>query len=221
MRNPTWRRSSGTAGRSQPPRLASWGKAWQRFAVAVLPPEHRYMRPSEPPVEDVPEAFVLVPLQIEMDTNIQRHAPPSLRRMQAFVDHVAAANPPYPLVIKQHPADIRRGNAQLRLKSRRRQDQIRPHAAGNVHQILRTGGCKCIVSLNSNVVHDGLVWDVPAIVLGDNIWPREQPGPFMTMLPKDWGEIEGFFARESTRQCRAAYARYLMRGQWNLADARC
>jgi glycosyltransferase involved in cell wall biosynthesis len=184
------------------------------------PREHRYMCPSEPPVEDVPEAFILVPLQIEMDTNIQRHAPPSLRRMQAFIDCVAAANPPYPLVIKQHPADTRRGNAHLHLKVRRRQDQIRRHDAGNIHQILRTGGCKFIVSLNSNVVHDGLVWDVPAIVLGDNVWPKKEPGPFMTMLPNDWAEIESFFASESTRQCRAAYARYLMLGQWTLADAR-
>ena len=98
------------------------------------------MQPDATPVDDIPAEFLLVPLQIEGDTNIVRHAPPRLRSMQAFIDLIARSNPPLPLVIKQHPAD--RDGLHLRLRLSRPQDVLRPHRDGNIHQLLKSGRCR-------------------------------------------------------------------------------
>jgi glycosyltransferase involved in cell wall biosynthesis len=172
------------------------------------------------PVSDLPEAFLLVPLQMEWDTNIRRHVSPKFRRMQGLVAHISSADPPFPVIYKQHPADIRRGNQQLRLRMPRPQDQVRPHGDGNIHQILKSGRCRGIISLNSNVVHDGLVWDVPAIVLGNNVWPRSEDGPFLTSLPEKWSDLAAQMTDTEKVACRRAYAYYLMCNQWKLEDAR-
>lgn len=182
------------------------------------PANYQYMQTNFEAITRLPEAFFLVPLQMEGDTNIQRHVPPHFRRIQCFIDFIERSNPPYPIIFKQHPADVRRGNQQLRLRLNRRQDVIRSHDSGNIHQILKSGRCKGIFSLNSNVVHDGLIWGIPSIVLGKNIWPVSGKSPFMHQLPERWEEMFAFFAQPETEECRDAYAYYLMKIQWKLED---
>lgn len=178
-----------------------------------------YMQTGAPALDDLPEDFLLVPLQMEWDTNIQRHVPSELRRMQGLVDHVSASDPPFPIVFKQHPADHRRGDRQLQLRMRRPADLLRGHRAGNIHQLLKSGRCRGIVTLNSNVAHDGLIWDVPSIVLGRNVWPRRGVTPFLTSLPSDWTRFEERVNEPERVACRRAYAYYLTRSQWTLEDA--
>jgi len=187
--------------------------------IRYIGPENREsMQTNLDTVRDLPDNFILVPIQMQLDTNIQRHVPPRFQHMQAFLDYVSQSSPPYPIIFKQHPSDSRRGNQQLRLRLRRKQDMIRPHNAGNIHQILKSGCCKGIIALNSNVVHDGLVWDVPAIVLGKNIWPRSGKSPFLNHLPQDWEELFNFFAKSENQMCREAYMYFLMEIQWKFED---
>ena len=183
--------------------------------------QYRYMQASGAVPAGLPPAFLLVPLQIEADTNIVRHAPAHLRSMQALVEHVSRVDPPWPVLFKQHPADARARNAHLRLTARRRQDRIWPHALGNVHQMLKSGACRGIVTINSNVAHDGLIWDVPAIVLGRNVWPSGGGRtPFLTAIPEDWEALAESAASAEAVACRRAYAHHLMRHQWTLEAAR-
>ena len=184
------------------------------------PEAFSYMQTKAPALADLPREFLLVPLQMEWDTNIRRHVPAKFRRMQALVDHVSAFDPPYPIVFKQHPADVRRGNRQLRLRLPRQGDVIRRHAAGNVHQLLKSGRCRGVIALNSNVVHDGLIWEVPAIVLGENIWPRQGETPFLTDAPDDWSALEAQLTDPERLACRRAYAHFVIENQWKLDDAR-
>jgi glycosyltransferase involved in cell wall biosynthesis len=179
-----------------------------------------YLRPDLQEAASLPEEFLLAPLQMEWDTNIQRHVPKQLGRMQAFVRFVEAANPPFPVLFKQHPADARRDHQHLRLRLFRRQDRIMPHSQANIHQILKSGRCRGIIALNSNVVHDGIIWHVPAVVLGKNLWPREGVSPFFTRLPKDWREFEDHATNPETQACLSAYAYWLMTHQWKLEDVR-
>lgn len=181
------------------------------------PATHSYMQTEREAVSDLPGEFILVPLQIEGDTNIVRHVPAKFRKMQAFIDYISGFNLPYPVIYKQHPADQRHRNRHLYLRVRRKMDLLRRHGNTNIHQILKSGRCKGIISLNSNVVHDGLLWDVPAIVLGKNIWPAED-GPFLTYIPKDWKTFESHFSNDDTRKYRDAYIYYLMNKQWSLTD---
>jgi glycosyltransferase involved in cell wall biosynthesis len=170
--------------------------------------------------EGLPQRFLLVPLQMEYDTNIQRHAPAAIRTMQALVDRLSVADPPWPLLFKQHPADARRRNRHLALRLRRPLDAIWPHARGDIHSILRSGRCAGIVSINSNTLHDGLIWDVPGIALGRGPWPDTGMLPFLRSLPDDWGVLERHGAESDSRACRRAYASYLVGVQWSMDDAR-
>jgi hypothetical protein len=172
------------------------------------------------PQELLPE-FLLVPLQIEADTNIVRHAPAYLRTMQALADHVARIDPPWPVVFKQHPTDASYGNRHLALRLRRPQDRLWPQSRGNVHQMLKSGQCRGILTLNSNVAHDGLLWGVPAIVLARNVWPSQGARtPFLTGIPDDWSALAASVTEPEAAACRRAYAYFLMQHQWSLADAR-
>lgn len=177
-----------------------------------------YTSTLEPVAKDLPAEFLLVPLQIEQDTNIVHHAPRNLRKMQALIDLISKSNPPFPVIFKQHPSD-QRYNRHLRLRLRRNIDSLRPHSQGNIHQILKCGRCKGIISLNSNVVHDGFLWDVPSIVLGRNIWPRKGASPFLLSLPKHWEELEKFYFSEPSTLCRESYLYHLLNHQWVLEDA--
>lgn len=182
---------------------------------------YQYMQADKDVPLGLPADFLLVPLQIESDTNIVRHAPASLRTMQALVDHVSRINPPWPVIFKQHPADARVGNRHLQLRTRRPQDRLWPQSRGNIHQMLKGGACRGIVTLNSNVAHDGLLWDVPAIVLGRNVWPSSGVcTPFLTTWPKDWSQLSASVTEPEAVACRRAYAHHLIRHQWSLDEAR-
>lgn len=182
---------------------------------------YQYMQANKGVAPDLPPHFLLVPLQIESDTNILRHAPSHLRKMQGLIDHVARVNPPWPVIFKQHPADSRRGNRHLSLKMRRRQDMLWPQSRGNIHQMLKSPGCRGILTLNSNVAHDGLLWDVPAIVLARNVWPSQGADtPFLTAIPSNWSLLQASVTDPGAVACRRAYAHFLLQHQWSLADAR-
>jgi glycosyltransferase involved in cell wall biosynthesis len=181
---------------------------------------YQYMQAGREVPSGLPPDFLLAPLQIETDTNIIHYAPALLRSMQAFVDHIARMNPPWPVVFKQHPMDARHGNRHLRVTLRRRQDFLWPQTRGNIHQLLQSGACRGIITINSNVAHDGLLWNVPAVVLGKNVWPSSGPHlPFLTAIPRDWSTLSASVTSASGVACRRAYAHFLMTHQWSLADA--
>lgn len=184
------------------------------------PKNYKYMQTDVSSVDGLPSEFILVPLQMEWDTNIQRHVPKRYQRMQTLVTDVSKVNPPLPVIYKQHPADVRRGNRQLRLRLSRKQDSIWIHNKGNIHQLLKGGQCKGIISLNSNVVHDGLLWNVPSITLGLNVWPRHGLGPFLRTFPDNWSALFEAWQDPERRACRDAYAYYLMKNQWTIDDVR-
>jgi len=182
---------------------------------------YQYMQADKEASAGLPPEFVLVPLQIESDTNLIRHAPAPLRRMQSLIDCVSKLDPPWPIIFKQHPADALRGNRHVRLRLRRPQDLLWPQSRGNIHQMLKGGGCRAILTINSNVAHDGLLWDVPAVVLGRNVWPSSGARtPFLTAIPRDWSQLRESVESPDAIACRRAYAHYLMQHQWSLEDAR-
>ena len=182
---------------------------------------YQYMQADKSAASGLPPAFLLVPLQMEYDTNLVHHAPAHLRTMQALIDHVSGLNPPWPVIFKQHPMDAQRGDRHLRLRVRRRQDVLWPHARGNVHQMLKSGACRGVVTINSNVAHDSLLWNVPAVVLGRNVWPtQDRVMPFLTAIPGEWSLLAASATQPEAISCRRAYLHFLMRNQWTLADAR-
>ena len=79
--------------------------------------------------------------------------------------------------------------------------------------------CRGIITLNSNVAHDGLIWNVPSVALGRNVWPTESPSPFLHALPDDWSALFNHWKSAQNRACRDAYVEYLLQNQWTVAAA--
>lgn len=86
--------------------------------------------------------------------------------------------------------------------------------------MLKSGRCRGIISLNSNVVHDGILWNVPSVALGNNIWTAASSGPVLRRLPADWRLLLRLWQNRDRRHARDAYAWYLISNQWTLDDAR-
>jgi hypothetical protein len=156
-----------------------------------------YLDIDAAPVENVPERFILAPLQMEDDVNVES-MPEALRTNQGFVDQVSEHRdyygPDLPIIFKQHPNTG--AEYQLHLEMRRDGDRVYPHQHAHVYAYLKHPGCALVVTVNSNVANDALLWDVPVLTLGRGIW-----GP------------DAFRNREQ-------YVYALMRAQWTVADAR-
>ena len=163
---------------------------------------------------NLPEQFILCPLQIETDTNMS-HVARELRTMAAFVRAVAQADLPYPVVYKQHPAQ----RPALRELPIRAQDIVLPADAGTVYGILQDPGCQAVITLNSNTAHDALLYEVPSIVLGRNVWP-EETGPFFVGLPATWKRFLSWQRSVKRRDSTWAYIDHLRTLQWTDARAR-
>jgi len=154
--------------------------------------------PDIPLPSDVPERFWLLALQVESDTNM-RHVPPELRTAQGLVDAVCNLPLDAPLCVKAHPA----------AKSRR------PYAHGtlylplgfSLYDILATGRVRGVITLNSNTCNDALAYGVPAVVLGNGIWPTTT-GAFYRTTIADF-KLPDFLAWEQSQQRLDAAAKYM------------
>ena len=93
---------------------------------------------------------------------------------------------------------------------RRKGDKVFPHRQGPVHGYLKHPGCVAVVTANSNVANDALLWDVPTVALGGGIWPGylflDSLDDLYMWLDCEWHIL--------------AYVRWLHDVQWSTRDAR-
>lgn len=149
-------------------------------------PIHFYYNPTLPPIDFIDFEFLLCPLQMEWDSNLRFFCPVDLRTNQLFIDFVSSSNPPLPCLYKQHPVDSLQTNQHPKLLLRRSQDKIIEHSLGNIHQYLKSPLCRGVISVNSGTLYDCLLWDKPAVALGQGMWPRSGNEVFYTHLPSHW-----------------------------------
>ena len=133
-----------------------------------------YLDMTALPATSVPRKFVLAPLQMEQDTNME-NVPGALRTNEGFINavttHVAATLGETPIVFKQHPHTEAR--PQLGLKTWRKQDEVYAHRTAGIHSLLKHPGCVAVVACNSNSLIESLLWGVPAMAMGGGIWPKD------------------------------------------------
>lgn len=163
-----------------------------------------------PPTAVAKLRYILAPLQMEIDTNME-HVPLAMRTNQGFVDavteHVERHLPELPIVFKQHPHSQAR--PQLDLEMRRRGDKVYPHRQASVYAYLKDPRCVAVVTANSNVANDGLLFDKPSVVFGRGIWPG---GVFLKTLAH-------LDAWQVGAEMRLMYVYWLSKVQWTLRDA--
>lgn len=165
-----------------------------------------YADPRGEPPKDLPEHFLLVPFQVEGDLNLRGNP---IQTMQALVDTLSKWNPDVDLFFRGHPALIAQYD---KLKIRRRRDHLDLSKRNcTVHQLLKSERCLGVVTINSNVAHDAIVWDKYVIALGRGSWPEEI---FDSTLPKDLAQALWAFESGDKLVSRVEYVARMRTVQW-------
>jgi hypothetical protein len=150
----------------------------------------------------IKEPFILFPFQLASDANLRysktafskffsRTQNNNVAFAQACIDRVARCKLPLKIVFKQHPVDK---NAAIDRILRNQRDNIvlTNNDAVSTHELFATGLCKLVIGINSNTLHEALIWNVPVVSLAAMIWDdrgRNRP------LPKDIARAEEIIRR--------------------------
>jgi capsular polysaccharide export protein len=156
----------------RPPGLRASPLAYLRQALSDLrrweprQPGNRLV-PQPPPA--LPERYVFFPLQVRQDSQLTVHSPVYGHRLdEAVADLVAALTDVAPdtrLVVKLHPADRHKTDYDPVI---RRFPQVVWLDGGDIRQILHSAAA--VVTVNSTVGVEALVFDRPVIVLGNAVY---------------------------------------------------
>lgn len=157
-----------------------------------------YCDPTVAPSTAFRRPYWLAPLQVPTDANM-RVLPERLRDPQSFVDFVIenlllGAPPVY---FKQHPATSERD----RVVTAPLPHKIINHRQGQVAAYLKSPMCRGVITANSNVAHDALLWGKQAVCWGSGFWGSVGDSP-RVMLP-------------GSRRTDA-YLEHLMENQWTV-----
>ncbi len=168
------RGKSFVPGRTRPPGLRASPLAYVQQAMLDLrnraPRQQQPMNrlvPARTPA--LPERFLFFPLQVRQDSQLTVHSPVYGPRLDLaigdLVDALAQVAPGFQLVVKLHPADRHKTNYD---PSIRRFPKVIWIGAGDVRDILRTA--TAVVTVNSTVGVEALVFGKPVVVLGDAVY---------------------------------------------------
>ena len=138
-----------------------------RRVSRILRSHFRKEAPARAEPLDLPEPFVLLPLQVHDDTQVIVHSP-RMRTMEELVDAAVTALPAgYGLVVKTHPADEgRRRYAVIEEMLDGKRFRL-VHRADTTDLIRRSSA---VVTLNSSVGLEALAFMKPVVVLGDAVY---------------------------------------------------
>ncbi len=140
---------------------------WKHRAAKPTDSAFLYADPTGVPF-DFGYDYLLAPLQVDGDANLNISL---IKSMDEFIDEISFRDPPFPVVFRGHPARVAQHSA---LESQRPGDRVFLDPRITVHQMLKSIRCLGVIALNSNVVHDAMVW-------GKDIWAFAQ-GPWPTTL---------------------------------------
>jgi len=164
------RRSPPPGGRVRPSPLAYLIQAWNDWGERDARIQANRLIPREIP--SLPERFVFFPLQVRSDSQLTIHSPIYANRLdQAIADVRAALSrvaPQLRLVVKLHPADLDKTDYDPLAES---YPDLIWVGGGDVRPLLQRA--ECVVTVNSTVGIEGLIFDTPVVTLGNNFYVRQ------------------------------------------------
>lgn len=110
--------------------------------------------------------YIYVPLQLNDDTQIKLHSP-HFDNMKQFVQHVITLFPNNRILVKAHPKDTAERKNIYRRICRKYSNVIFKDDTENITYCYH---CKCVVSINSTVVNEALLFDKPVMTYGRGIF---------------------------------------------------
>lgn len=142
------------------------------FEAETWTPSLRLSPNDFPPrLETLPARFVLLPFQVSQDSQLILHSPLVRGDMRRLLDAVHSAlrdvDPNLRLVVKLHPAESSRVLAGYRDLPRKYPD-VQFTAKHPLTDLLAR--CAAVVTINSTVGFEGIVFEKPVVTLGRNFY---------------------------------------------------
>lgn len=170
------------AGRAPKPQAApkslrpDWRAKLKREALRLLEPDTwtiapRLSRRAFPDRLELPARFVLLPFQVSQDSQLILHSPLVGGDMRRLLSEVHGAlrevDPEMGLVVKLHPAESSQMLARYR-ELPRQYPNVRFTLRHPLTDLLPR--CAAVVTINSTVGFEGIVFDKPVVTLGRNFY---------------------------------------------------
>ncbi|MBK1718930.1 capsular biosynthesis protein [Thiocystis violacea] len=163
-------RAPPAQGRVRPPPLAYLIQAWNDWREREPSRPLNRRIPRQPP--ELPERFVFFPLQVRSDSQLTLHSPLYGNRLDLAIadldQSLRAIDPELKLAIKLHPADLGKTDYDPMVE---RFPQHLWIGGGDVRTLLQRA--ECVVTINSTVGIEAMIFGKPVVALGDNFYVRE------------------------------------------------
>jgi hypothetical protein len=179
-------------------------------------------------LDTLPKEFIIVPLQSPMSEYIQEHAERLFKveiprnrdgylvLAQAMVDYIERFDlGGVPVLFKQEPRDPNDLSESLVFKNPNN-GLLTNDVKVTLHQLMASGRCRGLVGFNTNSVHESLAWNVPAVSIGEFLWPKNTKRP---PIPDDVSILGGHsYSNPLAMPTIRHYLKYVMDHQWELSD---
>lgn len=166
----TPKRTPPARGQLRPSPLAYLIQAWKDWRERD--PSIRANRLIPRAIPELPERFVFFPLQVRSDSQLTIHSPLYGNRLDLAIadlaDAVRATDPELSLVVKLHPADLGKTDYDPLVRAL---PDIVWIGGGDVRTILARA--ECVVTVNSTVGIEAMIFDKPLVTLGNNFFVQE------------------------------------------------
>jgi capsular polysaccharide export protein len=163
------RRCGPESGRIRPSLLAYMIQGWND--LRQRPPAIRANQLIPRGTPALPERFVFFPLQVKNDSQLTIHSPLYGNRLDAAITDLEQAvrelDPALSLVVKLHPADLKKTDYD---PVARAFPGVIWVGAGAVRALLERA--TCVVTVNSTVGIEAMLFGKPVVTLGDNFYVR-------------------------------------------------
>ncbi|MGQ0621862.1 MAG: capsular polysaccharide export protein, LipB/KpsS family [Panacagrimonas sp.] len=153
-----------------------WRSRLRREALRLVQPDSWVIAPRLSPKDfpdrlELPPRFVLLPFQVSQDSQLILHSPLVRGDMRLLLAEVHGAmrraDPRMELVVKLHPAESRQVLGRYRDLPRQYPD-VRFTLRHPLTELLAR--CAAVVTINSTVGFEGIMFDRPVVTLGRNFY---------------------------------------------------
>ncbi|HSA06213.1 MAG TPA: hypothetical protein P5556_03450 [Candidatus Gastranaerophilales bacterium] len=179
--------------------------------------------------EQIKEEFVIFPFQLANDFNL-KHSNSCFARFyepeqgenhlfaQECINFAEKHVDNIKIIFKQHPVDNTENFSEKVFYDNKKNSLILKEDKISLTELFLTGLCKGIISVNSNSVHEALLWGIPSICAGTLIW-NEDTVKNNRPFGKDLEDLDKIFKLNVLEdQKTLSYINNILKNQWYLSD---
>jgi hypothetical protein len=130
---------------------------------------------------------------------------------QALIDHVESVPSSCRIIFTQHPGDLSQNHYRVCSGNM----VVYAGQGPSTIDLVRHGNCRGVIAINSNILHEALLWERPTLALGALQAEPSAESPFS-------GDLQSFFRAEgvikSSTELGDQYLAMLCAYQWTLSD---